>query len=50
VNQGGPFVQTGVWVITSATGIYNGVTGSGTDEWIGATQTLAFSGLMTKVG
>jgi len=42
-------VQTGVWVITSATGIYYGITGSGTDEWMGGTLTLSFTGMMTKV-
>jgi hypothetical protein len=50
MNQGGPWVQSGVWVITSATGIYNGVTGSGTDEWMAGTLTLALTGMMTKVG
>jgi hypothetical protein len=50
VNQGGPSVTRGVWVITSATGIYNGVTGSGTDEWMDGTQTLALTGIMTKIG
>ena len=49
LNQGGPFVQTGVWVITSATGSYYGVVGSGTAVWMGGTQTLAFTGVMTKV-
>jgi hypothetical protein len=50
VNQGGPFVQTGVWVITSPTGDYNGVTGSGTTVWLGGTLTLALTGVMTKIG
>jgi hypothetical protein len=49
VNQGGSFVQTGVWVITSPTGDYNGVTGSGTTLWLGGTLTLALTGVMTKV-
>ena len=50
VDQGGPFVQTGVWVITSPTGAYNGVTGSGTTVWNGGTLTLSLTGMMTKVG
>jgi hypothetical protein len=37
-------------VITSATGSYYGVVGSGTAVWMGGTQTLAFTGVMTKVG
>ena len=49
VDQGGPFVQTGVWVITSPTGDYSGVTGSGTTVWLGGTLTLALTGVMTKV-
>jgi hypothetical protein len=49
VNQGGSYVQTGVWVITSPTGDYNGVTGSGTTVWLGGTLTLALTGVMTKV-
>ena len=49
LNQGGPFVQTGVWVITAATGVYNGVTGSGTTVWMGGTLTLALTGVMTQV-
>jgi hypothetical protein len=49
VNQGGPFVQTGVWVITSATGTYNGVTGGGTTVWNGGTVTLSLTGVMTKL-
>jgi hypothetical protein len=49
VNQGGPFVQTGVWVITSPTGVYNGVTGSGTTVWMGGTLTLSLTGTMTTV-
>jgi hypothetical protein len=48
-NQGGPFVETGVWVITSPTGVYNGVTGSGTTVWNGGTVTLSLTGVMTKV-
>jgi hypothetical protein len=50
VDQGGPFVQTGVWVITSPTGDYNGVTGSGTTVWNGGTVTLSLTGVMTKLG
>ena len=50
INQGGSFVQTGVWVITSATGVYNGVAGSGTTVWNGGTLTLSLTGAMTKVG
>ena len=49
VDQGGPFVQTGVWVITSPTGVYNGVTGSGTTVWNGGTVTLSLTGVMTKL-
>ena len=49
LNQGGPFVQTGVWVITAATGVYNGVTGSGTTVWMGGKLTLALTGVMTQV-
>jgi hypothetical protein len=48
--QGGPSVTTGVWVITSPTGIYNGVTGSGTTVWDGGTLTLSLTGVMTPVG
>ena len=49
VDQGGPFVQTGVWVITSPTGVYNGVRGSGTTVWNGGAVTLFLTGVMTKV-
>jgi hypothetical protein len=49
VNQGGSYVQTGVWVITSPTGDYNGITGSGTTVWLGGTLTLALTGVMTKL-
>jgi hypothetical protein len=48
-SQGGPVVQTGVWVIASPTGVYNGVTGSGTTLWDGGTLTLSLTGTMTKV-
>jgi hypothetical protein len=49
VDQGGSFVQTGVWVITSPTGVYNGVTGSGSTVWDGGTLTLSLTGVMTQV-
>jgi hypothetical protein len=48
-TPGEPPRTTGVWVITSGTGIYNRVTRSGTDEFISATLTLSLTGVMTKV-